>query len=105
MASKGDEITWKSKCAIKDWNETYDILTDTDPIEAKASCRTKGGKARAHAKARNYRNGHFSSEAGASAAALKDGDLEALRAEAGAGAEVGPGGALGMCLLHRGCTN
>ena len=42
------------------------------------------GRARAHARASNHGNGQYSSEAGASAAALKDGNKEGLIAESGA---------------------
>merc|ERR1711915_271063 len=81
------------KCGIEDWNDTIDILSKAKRKDHTASSKTKGGRARAHARASNHGNGQYSSEAGASAAAMKHGDEEGLIATSGANAQVGYGGA------------
>ena len=90
-----NEIEWKSKCGIKEWNEIYDEINDSNSIVHEASSESKGGNAKAHARAKDHGNGLVSANAGASAAGFQKGNLEALKAEAGAGAEFGPAGALG----------
>ena len=86
-------IDYDKKCGIEDWNETIDILSKAKRNDHTASSKTKDGRARAHARASNHGNGQYSSEAGASAAAIKDGDKEGLIATSGANAQVGYGGA------------
>ena len=93
------DINFKSKCGITDWNETIDILSDAKPIHHKASSKTGNGKARAYAIATDHANhGHYSAGAGASAAVIKDGDVEALIAESSAKADYGAAGAAGRFI-------
>ena len=90
---KMSNVEYGSKCGIEDWNETIDILTKSKRTDHEASSKTEDGRARAHARASNHGNGQYSSEAAASAAALKRGNKEALIAESAASAQVGYGGA------------
>ena len=86
-------VKYSTSCGIEDWNETIDKLGNAKRTDHEASSKTRDGRARAHARASNHGNGQYSSEAGASACALKEGKKEALIAESGARAQVGYGGA------------
>ena len=88
-----NNVEYSTKCGIEDWNEAIDTLSKSNRRDHEASSKTRDGRARAHARASNHGNGQYSSEAGASAAAIKDGNKEALIAESGASAQVGYGGA------------
>ena len=88
-----NNVEYTTKCGIEDWNEAIDTLSKSNRRDHEASSKTKDGRARAHARASNHGNGQYSSEAGASAAAIKDGNKEALITESGASAQVGYAGA------------
>ena len=79
-----NNIEYSTKSGIEDWNETIDKFSKSKRRDHEASSRTRDGRARSHARASNHGNGQYSSEAGASAAALKDGNKEGLIAESGA---------------------
>ena len=90
-------VEFGSSCGIRSVNEYHDRLINKDVKEKTAEAYVETGdksKAWAGAKATDHKNGHFSCDAEAGAAALKQNKHTAYRARADASAEFGLGGAI-----------
>lgn len=83
----------QTRSGIEDWNDTLNgWIAPNERTDHIAASKTKDGRARAHAIATDH-GSYVSSEAGASAAALKDGNHEGLIADSHASAQFGLAGA------------
>ena len=88
-------IKCKSSCGIKSVNEYQDKLVKPSNRSTKRShAETQDGRARAGAQASDHGTGVVSAGAYAGAAAVKDGNWEALSARSSADAQFGLGGAI-----------
>ena len=95
--SSRSRVGFGSSCGIRSVNEYHDRLINRDAKKKTAKAYVETGdksKAWAGAKATDNKNGHFSCDAEAGAAVLKQDNHTAYRARADASAEFGLGGAI-----------